>query len=272
MGETPDPGGWHVPTAIDGPIRDLAATPDEQPTNGVHGRHTPWLVEFAGTPRAGKTSVIHGLSRSLIDDGWHVHLVSEQAVCCPVPEKDNPHFNVWTVCSTICNILEARYSSADIVLIDRGVFDALCWMEWHRLRAVAVGTEPDDPASLALASKFAGGLAGLTGLIDLVVVMIVDPAQGLSRDGADRPGRQPGTIVNSRNLEAINHSIGAMSARWAGDFRLESVDTSRMSQSDTLTHVKRIVHRARPALAIPRHHAETVADSPRQRAGPTVAP
>lgn len=273
MDESPDRRGWSVPSAVDGrPLTELGLDSHEHWANGVGDRRRPWLVEFAGTPRAGKTSVIQGLSESLTEQGWRVHLVPEQAGRCPVPGKDNPHFNVWTTCSTICRILDGRYSSADIVLIDRGIFDALCWLEWHRLQGQSIGAEPDDHDGLAPPSKFATGLTDLTGLIDLVVVMIVDPAQGLRRDAAGRPGHQPGTIVNSRTLESINHSIGSVSARCGGDFRLESVDTSSMSKSDTLTHVKHIVHRARPVLAGPPPHAAVMADSPRQRTSPTVAP
>jgi hypothetical protein len=172
-------------------------------------------------------------------------LVDEQAECCPVPSKDNPHFNIWTTCSTICRIVEARYSGADIVLIDRGIFDALCWLEWYRERGLPA-VESDVYESVLRASRFA------TDLIDLVVVMIVDPAQALRRDSAGQPRSEPGTIMNARTLEAINHSIGTVAERCGGDFRLEAVDTSGFTQTDTLTHVTRIVHRSRPALATSR--------------------
>jgi thymidylate kinase len=242
--ETLDRCGRHVPAALDGmPPRERATARRAEGVvaNGQREKR-PWLVEFAGTPRAGKTTVIRSLSTWLTRAGWDVHLVDEQAECCPVPSKDNPHFNIWTTCSTICRIVEARYSSADIVLIDRGIFDALCWLEWYHQR----GLPPAEPAVYESVSKFA------IDLIDLVVVMIVDPAQALRRDSAGQPRSEPGTIMNARTLEAINHSIGTVAERCGGDFRLESVDTSGFTQTDTLTHVTRIVHRSRPALAAAR--------------------
>src|SRR5215831_16263584 len=111
---------------------------------GVDGRSRPWLVEFAGTPRAGKTTVIRGLTEWLIGDGQRVRVVCEQAPCCPVPSKDHPHFNLWTGARTVCEILEAVYSDADVALVDRGLFDALCWIEWYRQRARLTSTEHDS--------------------------------------------------------------------------------------------------------------------------------
>jgi hypothetical protein len=247
--ETHDQRGRHPPIALDGrPLEERAAAADVEPAEGEVGngrrQGRPWLVEFAGTPRAGKTTVIGGLSTLLKRDGWHVRLVDEQAGCCPVPDKDNPHFNIWTTCSTICRIVEARYSSADIVLIDRGLFDALCWLEWYRQRGSSA-MAPDAFDNLLLASN-------AIDLIDLVVVMIVDPVQALRRDFAVQPRPEPGTIMNAGTLAAINRSIGTVAERCGADFRLESVDTSGLTESDTLDYVRGIVHRSQPAPAVAR--------------------
>src|SRR5262249_57354591 len=87
----------------------------------------------------------------------------------------------------------------------------------------------------------------MTSLVDLVVVMIVDPAQALHRDSPVKPRIEPGAIMNCGTLETINHSIGEVSKRCGGDFRLESLDTSGMSATEALGHVKDIVRRLRPA-------------------------
>jgi hypothetical protein len=223
--ETLDQRSRHAPAALDGRAR------------------RPWLVEFAGTPRAGKTTVIHALEAWLKEDGWRVHLIDEQAAWCPVPNKNSPHFNVWTTCSTICSLVEGRYSNADIVLVDRGLFDALCWMHWHQQRMQPVGMEPDVFEGLVRASKI------VVDLIDLVVVMIVDPVYALRRDSAIHPRDEPGAIMNLATLQAINHSIGTMAERCAADFRLQLVDTSGFTETETQSNVEQILRRSLPARA-----------------------
>ena len=111
-----------------GPTGTGGADPDEE-TDAPPPR--PCIVELAGTPRAGKTTAMHGLAGRLESTDFRVEVVEEQAARCPVWSKRDPEFNIWTVCTTLAQTIEASYNNAHVILIDRGIFDALCWMDWY---------------------------------------------------------------------------------------------------------------------------------------------
>lgn len=89
----------------------------------------PYIIELAGTPKAGKTSALHVLHRFLKDCGYHVQEMRERAADCPVAMKGHFFFNTWTTTTMLAAMIESLESEADVVLLDRGVFDALVWLE-----------------------------------------------------------------------------------------------------------------------------------------------
>ena len=55
----------------------------------------PIVLEFAGVPKAGKTSTIGALCAFLKRCGFKVQVVAERAAICPIRDKTHPNFNVW---------------------------------------------------------------------------------------------------------------------------------------------------------------------------------
>lgn len=206
----------------------------------------PCIVELAGTPRAGKTTAMHGLARRLRKRDLRVEVVEEQATRCPVWSKRDPDFNIWTACKTLAQTIEASYNDAHVILIDRGAFDALCWMDWYA-KLGCIG--PDEQRAI-------DGLLTLRTLkekIDLVVVMTVAPEEALRRELAAGPNGSPGSIVNPETLRMINDSIAAVTAARSDDFRLFPMDTTRRDPRQTLDRIARAVQaRLRSPAAAPR--------------------
>lgn len=96
----------------------------------MYVRKKPFIVEFTGTPEAGKTTVINILFEDLKKLGYKVKLYPESAEITP---KEFPkgclEAKLWMNFDTAKNILEAQYlSNYDIVLFDRGVFDRIFWI------------------------------------------------------------------------------------------------------------------------------------------------
>src|SRR5579864_9222371 len=93
----------------------------------------PIVIEFAGVPKAGKTSTLNQVQAFLKRCGFRTQIVVERASVCPIRDKKHSNFNVWTVCTTLAQILEKtqdppRLGDPDILILDRGLFDAICWM------------------------------------------------------------------------------------------------------------------------------------------------
>lgn len=89
----------------------------------------PLFIEFTGTPKSGKTTIAQNLSLLLRRNGFRCAMMVEKASVAPFGSKKDMRFNIWTACQTLTNMFEYFESSVSIVLIDRGLFDALCWTE-----------------------------------------------------------------------------------------------------------------------------------------------
>lgn len=83
------------------------------------------MVEFTGTPEAGKTTAIKNIANKLTTYGNRVSILKESAESLP-PEipKGTWNANLWMHYQTISGILRASYYETDIILIDRGLIDS----------------------------------------------------------------------------------------------------------------------------------------------------
>lgn len=90
------------------------------------------VVEFAGLPKAGKTSTLAQVYSFLRRCGFRCEVVVERASVCPIRDKKHFNFNIWTAATSIAQLLEKTQNppnedDPDILFLDRGIFDALCW-------------------------------------------------------------------------------------------------------------------------------------------------
>ena len=97
----------------------------------------PVVIEFAGAPKAGKTTTLSTLQAFLKRCGFKVEVVIERASVCPIRDKKHANFNIWTACTTLAQILEKTQhqhqrnphpDSPEVLILDRGLFDALIWL------------------------------------------------------------------------------------------------------------------------------------------------
>src|SRR5712692_5275098 len=93
----------------------------------------PLFIEFCGTPKSGKTTCATRLTHFLSRNGFSVMTVAERAGVCPLRNKSHMTFNVWTACASLNEMLEAVERDYQIVIFDRGIFDALCWMNFMEM-------------------------------------------------------------------------------------------------------------------------------------------
>ncbi len=206
---------------------DSHATDPQADCERYPPRGRPFVIELAGTPRAGKTTAMTALARQLEDVGYRVCTIREHAGTCPVRSKRHPAFDICAACATLSQMLEAQYTDAQVVLVDRGLFDALCWMDWsHRDGGLASADHETIDRFLRLGT--------LRRLVDLVFVMTVEPAQALERESAagQLTGAQP--IMNIDTLRAVNRSIAGVAEMCSTEFPLVRLDTTRCDQAETL--------------------------------------
>ena len=191
----------------------------------------PIVIEFCGSPKAGKTSCINSLNIFLKRNGFKTCVLNERASISPISDKHNPVFNVWTCSSAINDINERMESSQhgeeiDIILSDRGIFDALCWFKWlsnqHNMSKKEY-TVLTDFATLYRWQKN----------IDLVYVFMVSPDESIKREYANLLTNKRGSIMREEVLEQYLTSVKETMHEYEQAFRaVYQIDTTNKQQND----------------------------------------
>jgi hypothetical protein len=200
----------------------------------------PFVVEFAGMPRAGKTNAIDNAVDFLRGEGLSSFAPAEGASQVPqyLKEKSLVALNLWTVSYAVTQLLESIYvpygRPNNFVFLDRGLFDATAWFSFlARQRS-------DDSGDGAAAD--AGGLEEtrksvsdfvriqhLVSVADLVLVFVCTPDVASKREDADRIKVRPNRLVTSpEKLEQMREVYEENVDCYEEDFgRMVVIDTSK---------------------------------------------
>lgn len=152
---------------------------------------TPFMIEFLGTPEAGKTTTIHRLEEEVAKK-YKTSIIKESAEIVPAsfPKRSlEAHF--WMRLTTAKGILEKQFSNdSEILLIDRGLIDTLFWDYYYG----AIGQLTPDKVTYAdnffqsIGIKFP----------DKVVFLSTTPEEAIRRRGGE------GRIVTLDFLKRFN--------------------------------------------------------------------
>lgn len=183
------------------------------------------VIEFAGVPKAGKTSTLNHVYAFLRRCGFKCEVVVERASVCPIRDKKHFNFNVWTACTTLSQLLEKtqnppRPDDPDILFLDRGVFDALCWL------TLLEKLERITPADRKSADAFLL-IDDWTARVSGVIAMSANPDDALAREQGLLPVEGAGgSIMNPIVLQQMKNVIKERSGDLKDHFRIFRVDTS----------------------------------------------
>ena len=185
----------------------------------------PIVIEFAGLPKAGKSSTLSNVQMFLKRCGFKTEVVVERASVCPIKDKKHAHFNTWTACTTLSQILEKtqeppRPDDAQILFLDRGLFDAICWF---RVMERLCRIRKDDREQIERFLRLDDWRDKITG----VVLMTANPADALQREKGllDLVG-SPGSIMNSEVLNQLRTIYDRAAEELKDDFDIIRIDTS----------------------------------------------
>ena len=185
----------------------------------------PLVMEFAGVPKAGKTTTLSHVQKFLKRCGFRTDIVVERASVCPIRDKKHANFNVWTACTTLAQILEKtqnppRPDDPQILFLDRGIFDSICWMTM--MEQISRVRKEDRE----LIQKFLM-IDDWRKRISAVFVMLASPADSMDREQGILPVSGPGgSIMNLEILNKIKKVNEQCAEQLAGEFQLFKVNTS----------------------------------------------
>ncbi|MBK8814191.1 MAG: hypothetical protein IPN42_01125 [Methylococcaceae bacterium] len=198
----------------------------------------PIVIEFCGSPKSGKSSCINSLSLFLRRNKFRTKVLTERASVCPVLDKFDPNFNIWTACSVIAELSEVLSNNAkdyDVVILDRGIFDALCWFNWLQSNN---SLDDDDFSSLEtflVMNKWRR-------VIDLIYVFTAKPEISMEREYASLLTRKEGSIMCTDVLDSYKKCLENISKQYQDKFqKIELFDTSEKSLNDANYHITKSI-------------------------------
>ena len=103
----------------------------------------------------------------------------------------------------------------DILILDRGIFDALVWTDWLAQTGKIVEEEREACDRFFAMSRWVD-------LVDLVFVMTCDPTLSIEREYSDQLTTKRGNIMSDDTLRQLSRSISATKAQHASRFRHSS--------------------------------------------------
>ena len=197
----------------------------------LHRQRRPIVIEFCGSPKAGKTSCINSLNLFLKRNGFKTSVLSERASVSPISDKHNPIFNVWT-CTSAINEINEKMDRArngediDIIISDRGIFDALCWFRWLKTQHNMSEYEYNVLTKFATIYRWQKN-------IDLVYVFMVSPQESIEREYANLLTTKRGSIMRENVLEQYLKSVKDTIDEYRSEFRAtHQIDTTDKEQND----------------------------------------
>lgn len=199
----------------------------------LHRQRRPIIIEFCGSPKAGKTSSIAALNIFLKRNGFKTTVLTERASICPISDKQSPVFNVWT-CSATINEINEKMDKAnsesedhvDVILCDRGIFDALCWFRWLKGRNKMSEEEYDILTHFAMLNRWQKN-------IDLVYIFLTTPEESIRREYANLLTNKRGSIMNEDILTQYKNAVEETLKEYESAFRATCVkDTTGREQND----------------------------------------
>lgn len=89
----------------------------------------PFMIEFTGSPDSGKTTCIKELDKLLHRSDFRVFIPQEGAEVIRHIDRNTPEYNIRTGTYALNMLIDFAHGHMyDIVIFDRGIFDAYTWM------------------------------------------------------------------------------------------------------------------------------------------------
>ena len=212
-------------------ITELKQLADEI-KNNLDNSKKPLIVEFAGLPKSGKTTLIDSLALFLRRNNISVKVITERASVCPIKQKTNMNFNVWTGCSSLLQMLEQlENNNLNVIILDRGIYDSIIWL--HVLKEL----DRVDNADLTIISKFFLIDAWFQ-KIDMVIHMKTTVEKAIEREYQNLLTDIPGTIMTSDILNKYLSASELLSDELESKIKMYyDVDTTNQTISECIEDI-----------------------------------
>jgi predicted NUDIX family phosphoesterase len=119
----------------------------------------------------------------------------------------------------------------DVLILDRGLFDGLVWIDWQEKTHRVSATEAKGFRGFVLTPRWRG-------LVDLVFVMHCDAKTSLDREYANQITLRHGAIMNNATLTELRQHYLEAASRYQGEFK--SVNVIENSQGPAMNTISKV--------------------------------
>ena len=193
----------------------------------------PYIIEFSGTPRTGKTTTINNLYDFFKKGGFDVSIIEEFTTSKKYKEELKDELAPLNIAERNLKIAEYVYeellniskSDKDIVLIDRSLNDRQIW-NYRRYKS----GEMLEDKYIDARDKYKQASHDL---IDYLVITYAAPLISLKRDYLSSLSLEERSFLNEKNISEFNEALDDIKPLlYECVDGVSLVDTSKMSMSD----------------------------------------
>ena len=173
----------------------------------VLDKNKPYVIEFTGTPRTGKTTLMNNLYDFFKKGGFTTSTLEEFTTSQRYKKEIYPRLkneyksviNTEIPKYTLENLNMAIDKNNDIILIDRSLFDRMIWMD--RLYNKNGVTEREYNDYIDKYTKI------INDKIDIVIGLYTDSLTSLRRDYTANASLEKRTFLSEDNINEYNNSL-----------------------------------------------------------------
>ncbi|WP_327691078.1 ATP-binding protein [Streptomyces sp. NBC_00461] len=182
----------------------------------------PLVVEFAGSPKAGKSSTIDTVVHFFKRTDFRVFAPTEGA-SKRTPEQlrqDKVAFNVWTINDAISQLLAAYHEGqSDLIILDRGCFDSIAWCDLHVKQGKLSPEEAKVIKDFAIHPHWIGYISRL-------YLFTCAPGVSMQRETAATLTSLEGSTMNSNTLAALLQEYDGLVQTLSDEYEVRKLDTT----------------------------------------------
>ena len=119
----------------------------------------------------------------------------------------------------LAEVLETHETSVDLLILDRGFFDALVWLELQERRDQVTAAEKKVFSEFVLLERWRS-------LVDMTVIMKVEPPVALTREHHNQIVHREGSMMNPRALGEFNNALAHVAEQYSTYFSTLTIDTT----------------------------------------------
>lgn len=193
----------------------------------------PFVIEFSGTPRVGKTTTINNLYDFFKNGGFKVELIPEFVTSKHYKENLKDKFgrmnfldgNIAIVDEVCKQLQESLKSDRDIILVDSFINDRQIWNYRRYIKG-----DMSCSQYFSVRDKYQ---AISKDLIDFLFIMYADSLVSLKRDYISSLSLEKENFLNQENVEEYNNCLNKLQTLFSESVRsMFLIDTSNTELND----------------------------------------